>query len=90
MMSIFSSFEALCAEFLGQTVGFSSAPFMAEMKLKGDLRSGSIKETEKKNKEANSLPPMHGKAGEQRKQHKQPRFALELDGLNGFETIIPY
>ncbi|KAL3653737.1 hypothetical protein CASFOL_003418 [Castilleja foliolosa] len=78
-MSIFSSFEALCAEtFYGQKVAPLSTPPISNYVKIDDLMN--------KDKEV-SLSPSQPK---DRRRTRATRFAPELDGLHCFETIIPY
>ncbi|XVE58179.1 hypothetical protein DITRI_Ditri04bG0149600 [Diplodiscus trichospermus] len=84
MNSIFSSFDALCAEFLGQAVRFSVAPTPNKDGNSFLLSSRGLtnKTTEniKKKQEGNV----------EKKLQRAPRFAPELDGLNCFETLVSY
>ncbi|KAL8551128.1 hypothetical protein ACS0TY_000272 [Phlomoides rotata] len=77
-MSLFSSFEAFCAESFGHKVDFSPAP--AFFICKQD--PAKIEELSK-GKDVNS-------ASTDRRRIRTPRFAVELDGLNCFETILPF
>uniref|UniRef100_A0A2K2CDF7 Uncharacterized protein n=1 Tax=Populus trichocarpa TaxID=3694 RepID=A0A2K2CDF7_POPTR len=80
MNSMFSSFDALCAELLGQKVRSSLALTTMDCNTK---RVGEDKLI--KNREGSSSRSLA------RKQEKKvPRFAPELDGLNCFETIVNY
>ncbi|KAK2633814.1 hypothetical protein Ddye_028606 [Dipteronia dyeriana] len=83
MMSIFSSFDALSAEFYGQKFDFSAAAKPKQLEASLIKRSSSF--------EGNN------KAVEQQQQQRQsriregtsrPRFAPELDGVHCFDTII--
>ncbi|XWS50187.1 hypothetical protein CRYUN_Cryun12cG0067500 [Craigia yunnanensis] len=83
MNSIFSSFDALSAEFLGQAV----RPFFASTTNKDGNSffssrgvTNKVTETMKKEQEGNV----------EKKQQRPPRFAPELDGLNCFETLVSY
>ncbi|GFP88747.1 hypothetical protein PHJA_001018400 [Phtheirospermum japonicum] len=82
-MSIFSAFEALCAEtFYGQKVALPLTPPPSINIKKQDL---AVKiEDLKKGKEVNSQPE------DRRRIRAPPRFAPELDGVYCFETILPY
>lgn len=92
MMSIFSSFDAFCAESYGQKLKFS--------KPKDDGNNNNVSDhIKKKNQDSGrststSMPPPANDVNKikQQKQNtrKTPRFALELDGVNCFETIVPY
>ena len=79
MMSMFSSFDALCQK-LSFSMGHSSKP-LVPMKNNGEEVN------------SNSTPPGQiSKAPLQqpRSQQRNPRFAPELDGVHCFETIVPY
>ncbi|XVF10283.1 hypothetical protein REPUB_Repub07fG0169400 [Reevesia pubescens] len=83
MNSIFSSFDALCAEFLGQAVkpSFASATNKDGNSLFSSRGvTNKVTETMKKKQEGNI----------EKKQQRAPRFAPELDGLNCFETLVSY
>ncbi|XWS61496.1 hypothetical protein CRYUN_Cryun07bG0130700 [Craigia yunnanensis] len=84
MNSIFSSFDALCAEFLGQAVrpSFASTTNKDGNSFLLSSRGLTDKMTEnmKKKQEGNV----------EKKQQRAPRFAPELDGLNCFETLVSY
>ncbi|KAI5605929.1 hypothetical protein POPTR_001G449800v4 [Populus trichocarpa] len=89
MNSMFSSFDALCAELLGQKVRSSLALTTMDCNTKRVLTAGdnSMVAEDKliKNREGSSSRSLA------RKQEKKvPRFAPELDGLNCFETIVNY
>jgi hypothetical protein len=87
MNSLFSSFDFLFAEFLGQTV---KASFFPSAPKAG--RSDSIATATGGFKSQHDGVPNPKKATENvnKKQQpkKTPRFAPELDGLNCFETIV--
>ncbi|XVF12835.1 hypothetical protein REPUB_Repub08aG0154400 [Reevesia pubescens] len=85
MNSMFSSFDVLCAEFLGQAVTrtptFASTTNKDCMSfLSGRVEANKVRETMKKRQEGNV----------EKKQQRAPRFAPELDGLNCFETLVSY
>ncbi|KAB5521824.1 hypothetical protein DKX38_026143 [Salix brachista] len=90
MNSMFSSFDAFCAELLGQKLR-SSFPIATNdcntkrVSTVGDDRKVEEDKLMKKNREGSSS---RSSAGKQEK--KVPRFAPELDGLNCFETIVNY
>ncbi|KAI6697733.1 hypothetical protein NL676_017852 [Syzygium grande] len=85
MMSIFSSFDALCAESRGQKVTFSFSP--AKAQKPADSPAPAAAEKAKSAAGGKPLPP----APKQPQQKKRaPRFAPELDGVHCFETILPY
>uniref|UniRef100_A0A7N0UIQ0 Uncharacterized protein n=1 Tax=Kalanchoe fedtschenkoi TaxID=63787 RepID=A0A7N0UIQ0_KALFE len=78
MNSVFSSFDFLCAELLGQSLK-SSTP-LAPIKKPTTTSSSST-------------PPKQSgdfKKEKPKTQKKIPssRFAVELDGLNCFETLV--
>nr|XP_009798506.1 PREDICTED: uncharacterized protein LOC104244730 [Nicotiana sylvestris] len=99
LMSIFSSFDALSAEVFGQKVtSFWATSTETKQQQKGvgplvsDRKTGGVSPPStsstgglKKGGEASPLPS----SSCQQKQKRQ-RFALELDGVHCFETIIPY
>uniref|UniRef100_A0A0V0H5A9 Putative ovule protein n=1 Tax=Solanum chacoense TaxID=4108 RepID=A0A0V0H5A9_SOLCH len=99
MMSIFSSFDALSAEILGQKVNHSCAPPTSDNKQQqrvGPLVSDrkiavsppSISATGKLNKTEEAPPPSSSSKSPSRP--RRPKFAPELDGVYCFETIPPY
>lgn len=71
--SIFSSFDVLCAEFLGQKVGFSSKRTTSPTCTDVDV---AVKKGAKEAKKAED-------------GSKRIRLAPEFDGVYCFETIIP-
>ncbi|KAL7213990.1 hypothetical protein ACSBR1_026422 [Camellia fascicularis] len=83
-MSLFSSFDALCAEYLGQKVGLSWAK-----ERKVDLDSSAV-DHRKKTSSPMIVKESSNKSKEEGKQQRRPRFAPELDGVNCFETIVLY
>ncbi|XP_018468312.1 uncharacterized protein LOC108839994 [Raphanus sativus] len=76
MNSMFSAFDAMCAEIMGKKV--TAASFICNPSERnpsssaGQTASSSLKKDEK----ATNLAA------------KQPRCALELDGIHCFETIV--
>ncbi|KAF8042800.1 hypothetical protein BT93_A1201 [Corymbia citriodora subsp. variegata] len=78
MMSIFSSFEALCAEAHGQKIAFSFSPAKAQPPVDSSA--------------AEKVKKVGGKPlpGQSQPKKRAPRFAPELDGVHCFETILPY
>ncbi|KAB5521827.1 hypothetical protein DKX38_026146 [Salix brachista] len=90
MNSMFSSFDAFCAELLGQKLR-SSFPIATNDCITKRVSTGGddskVEEDKlmKKNGEGSSS---RSSAGKQEK--KVPRFAPEFDGLNCFETIVNY
>lgn len=90
-MSMFSSFDALGAESFGQKVSFS----WASGTLKKDVKQqqGSEQKTPATNgggKDGTSSLPSTPNAKKPQESRRRPRFAVELDGVHCFETIIPY
>ncbi|CAH8254289.1 unnamed protein product [Arabidopsis lyrata] len=80
MNSMFSAFDAMCAEIMGKKVTAASYVYRSERNSASSSGGGqnaslSLKNDEKASKNMD-LPT------------KTPRFALELDGLNCFETIV--
>ncbi|OIT05108.1 PREDICTED: uncharacterized protein LOC109223886 [Nicotiana attenuata] len=98
MMSIFSSFDALSAEVFGQKVTSFWAPSTETKQqpkgvgpLVSDHKTGggsppSTSSTGGLKKDGEASPP----SSSCQQQQKRQRFALELDGVHCFETIIPY
>ncbi|KAL6509217.1 hypothetical protein OROGR_022527 [Orobanche gracilis] len=88
-MSIFTPFDALCAEsFFGNKVYFSSTSLSCTNtdKRDPDLEIDDLK----KGKEVKLLPSLSNKKPEARRNSRTPRFAPELDGVHCFENILPY
>ncbi|GFP88753.1 hypothetical protein PHJA_001019000 [Phtheirospermum japonicum] len=84
-MSIFSSFDALCAEsFFGQKTSLFKGPAPSN----NTRQATALKiDDQKKGKDVNSGPEK--KLGD-RRRIRALRFAPELDGVHCFETILPY
>ncbi|KAK3042064.1 hypothetical protein RJ639_001766 [Escallonia herrerae] len=96
LTSLFSSFDALSAEKVG-TYCFSRAPAVdtAEDKhaaVSDPKGASSAVEAMKKDKQVGSAPPPPGAVKKpqngQGQQRRAPRFAVELDGVHCFETIL--
>ncbi|KAL6541463.1 hypothetical protein OROGR_010949 [Orobanche gracilis] len=86
-MSIFSSFDALCAEsFFGQKISLCTCPAPSD-KSTPVVESDDQKKKKKKGKDE-TLQPENKK--EDRRRIRAPRFAPELDGVHCFETVLPY
>ncbi|KAJ6950666.1 hypothetical protein NC651_004369 [Populus alba x Populus x berolinensis] len=89
MNSMFSSFDALCAELLGQKVRSSLALTTMDCNTKRVLTAGDDSKVAEdkliKNREGSS-----SRSVARKQEKKVPRFAPELDGLNCFETIVNY
>ncbi|XVF51182.1 hypothetical protein PTKIN_Ptkin04bG0163900 [Pterospermum kingtungense] len=88
MNSIFSSFDALCAEFLGQAIRPSFAS-TTNKDANSSFLSSSRGLTNKTTESMKKKKKQEGNA-EKKQQKKSPRFAPELDGLNCFETLVSY
>ncbi|KAL3754256.1 hypothetical protein ACJRO7_001485 [Eucalyptus globulus] len=86
MMSIFSSFEALCADSHGQKIAFSFFP--AKARPPADQSAAPAAAAAEKAKRSAGGEPMPPAPGPPKK--RPPRFAPELDGVHCFETILPY
>ncbi|KAF9673091.1 hypothetical protein SADUNF_Sadunf11G0112700 [Salix dunnii] len=83
MNSMFSSFDALCNEFLNQKVKSSFAYTAMDSNTKRVLSSQVGDDNLIKNQEGSSSRSLARK----QEKKKMPRFAPELDGLNCFETF---
>ncbi|KZV40947.1 hypothetical protein F511_05192 [Dorcoceras hygrometricum] len=79
LMSIFSSFDVLCAESFGQKVSVSNGQILQKPAAKVD-DSKSSKEVDRSPKVVKKKPEVA----------RRPRFAPEFDGVHCFETILPY
>ncbi|KAL7191024.1 hypothetical protein ACSBR2_023155 [Camellia fascicularis] len=98
MNSIFSSFEAVCAEFMGQTVKASLPiiPFSSNNKNnKVILQSqhkliSTTKNSNNNIEEGKSSPPPPVSPSTSSQRKAAARFAPELDGLHCFETLVPF
>ncbi|CAM0908300.1 unnamed protein product [Alopecurus aequalis] len=66
---------------------FMTSP-VPQMQKQSESRnaSGSRGQVEKKDTSSSAVKIV---GNQQQRQHLKPRFALELDGLNCFETIVP-
>ncbi|KAL5714398.1 hypothetical protein ACHQM5_016365 [Ranunculus cassubicifolius] len=84
MMSLFSTFDAVCAEYLCKNMGFAFPSSSSCVVQKEIAVSKSSSEVSK-----NSQPSsMQVKEPKQQQKQRSKRFAVELDGLNCFETIV--
>ena len=111
LMSLFSSFDALCAESFGQKSWAPGASKSHHQQQEEGSGSGSplvlsserkaaglvsLDDAGGKNKgKQGNMPssPEANKSGDRHRplqQKRRPRFAVELDGVHCFETIIPY
>ncbi|KAI3864116.1 hypothetical protein MKW98_031708 [Papaver atlanticum] len=77
MNSIFSSLETVCFEFLQQKIGSLSS--IMKNNTGGDDKVNSTPEAQQVQKQ---------KQEEESSRTSTRRFAIELDGLNCFETIV--
>ncbi|KAL3653697.1 hypothetical protein CASFOL_003378 [Castilleja foliolosa] len=85
-MSIFSSFDALCAEsFFGQKINLFKGSTSSNNDSTKLVPALKVDDQIKKGKDVNSEKKL-----EDRRRTRAPRFAPELDGLHCFETLIPY
>ncbi|KAG6684684.1 hypothetical protein I3843_12G075500 [Carya illinoinensis] len=90
MNSMFSSFDAVCAELLGQTVR-ASFPSIAKGSSNTTAAPAASIDMSKKQQQGDSLPtPAFVKKDKKQQQRRAPRFAPELDGLNCFETLVSH
>ncbi|KAL6280736.1 hypothetical protein ACE6H2_017617 [Prunus campanulata] len=87
MNSMFSSFDALCAEFLGQKVK-ASFPTQQQKSTGAVVNNKASVSDNLNNREEASLPQQAQPVKKQQSQKAPPRFALELDGLHCFETLV--
>ncbi|KAL4340989.1 hypothetical protein GQ457_08G035400 [Hibiscus cannabinus] len=74
MNSMFSSFDALCAELWGQAIRFRPS-------FASSTQSAAKVSQDMNRKQQGNL---------EKKQQRAPRFAPELDGLHCFETLVSY
>ncbi|KAK4752251.1 hypothetical protein SAY87_021049 [Trapa incisa] len=84
---MFSSFDALCAEFLGQAMRVSFPSVRPARESTGGRSSDEL--------QVRKAGGMDSGAGETRNSNQQqqktaPRFAPELDGLFCFETLVSH
>ncbi|KAL3524462.1 hypothetical protein ACH5RR_017296 [Cinchona calisaya] len=100
LMSLFSSFDALCAESIGQKVRLSWPPGVnttkdakqqQQQQQQGSIDGGNrVKEGSSSSSNDPKKAPNNHNHQLQQQQKRRPRFAVELDGVHCFETIIPY
>ncbi|KAL6560529.1 hypothetical protein OROGR_004088 [Orobanche gracilis] len=84
-MSIFSSFDVLCAEsFFGQKIILSTCPSPS------DKSTTVVESDDQKKKKGKEEASQRENKKEDRRRIRGPRFAPELDGVHCFETILPY
>ncbi|KAG5563588.1 hypothetical protein RHGRI_006134 [Rhododendron griersonianum] len=103
MNSIFSSFDAVCAEILGQSVRASLKP-SSWCKCDGGVKShqpsreitttennsGNSSTTEGKPSPSPAAAACTRRSRQQQQKGAAARFAPELDGLNCFETLVSF
>ena len=88
MMSMFSSFDALMAESFGQKVGLSWPLITKQRAVSSE--SEKKEETHGASNKSSSVSKEKASPGNQENRLRKARFAPELDGVNCFESIIPY
>ncbi|XVF53289.1 hypothetical protein PTKIN_Ptkin05aG0087500 [Pterospermum kingtungense] len=88
LMSMFSLFEALWADSHGHTMKFTAATLTSTEQAKPRDIVSSLQRNKKETDSKDISSTDSAKKPHQ--QHLKPRFAPELDGVNCFETIIPY
>lgn len=100
-MSMFSTFDAFSAESLGHKVNFfwpSVTGLKKEAKVPGSSSPSSGSQGAGAGAGAGAGTSDVGSNGKDgikkpevnQRPRRQPRFAVELDGVHCFETIIPY
>ncbi|ESR59246.1 hypothetical protein CICLE_v10017302mg [Citrus x clementina] len=94
MMSVFSSFDAFFAESYGQKLKFSKSKDNGKNN-NNVVNDRIMKKNEDSGRSTSTPRPPTANDANMMTQQKQtktklPRFALELDGVNCFETIVPY
>lgn len=87
LMSMFSTFDAFSAESLGHKVSFSGFKKEAKVPESSSPSSGPQGANDVGNKSKDGIKKPQVNPPHPR---RQPRFAVELDGVHCFETIIPY
>lgn len=87
---MFSSFDFLCAELLGHKVKAVYAPSPSASSSSSGAAASTTTMEEKAKSVQQKKNSDAGEKAEARQQRKTPRFAPELDGLNCFETLVPY
>lgn len=86
MNSIFSSFDALCAELLGQSV----KPSFASNSMKKGAADSFVNSRWITDKLSSEPTKKKQEGNVEKKKQRAPRFAPQLDGLNCFETIVSF
>ncbi|KAL5714923.1 hypothetical protein ACHQM5_016822 [Ranunculus cassubicifolius] len=82
MMSLFSSFDAVCSEYIfGHNFGFNHSSSSST------CSSGAASIVENRVKNEKVIRNVHKEQIQQQKK-RGPRFAVELDGLNCYETMV--
>ncbi|KAF9600537.1 hypothetical protein IFM89_010023 [Coptis chinensis] len=74
----------VCAEYLGQKVGFG--PYT---QFKKEVKNMESRQNESGTSNSTPSAQVSNKVP-QKNQSMKPRFALELDGLNCFETVVSH
>ncbi|OIT05106.1 PREDICTED: uncharacterized protein LOC109223884 [Nicotiana attenuata] len=97
MMSIFSSFDVLSAEIFGLKVNRSWVPNTEKKQqeqgvspLASDHKNEASPPSIASTGGLKKVGEAAGRSSSRPQQQKRPRFALELDGVHCFETILPY
>ncbi|KAJ4840226.1 hypothetical protein Tsubulata_007510 [Turnera subulata] len=96
MNSMFSSFDAFAAEVLGQKLRSAFSFPTINKASSGDNKAVDAMTTLKKQQQEEGSSPAAAQPssdfdGKKKQQKpKLPRFAVELDGLNCFETFVRY
>ncbi|GMH29664.1 hypothetical protein Nepgr_031507 [Nepenthes gracilis] len=91
MMSIFSSFDALSLESLGRKFSVSTPSALDRKGLSSIDDSMNDSSSHKKEIGARISGSWTDQNQIRREQpSKIPRFAIELDGVHCFETIVPF
>ncbi|XP_047319405.1 uncharacterized protein LOC124922738 [Impatiens glandulifera] len=88
MNSMFSSFDALCAEVMGHSFKNSFPSLKNNPVSNGDQQRSE--EANMKGKPSPPPPPTADGTGGRKKKVVSARFAPELDGLNCFETLVSF
>ncbi|KAJ0547022.1 hypothetical protein HanIR_Chr08g0367411 [Helianthus annuus] len=85
LMSMFSFIDAFCAESLGR-----KHPFTATNTPKHSSSTETLKTNECHENSSSSSSSSSSGVKKQPELRIRPRFAPEFDGVNCFETIVPY
>ncbi|GMN44309.1 hypothetical protein TIFTF001_013517 [Ficus carica] len=98
MMSMFSSSDALYAEMSGFSFSKPNASGISSDSVRPVNKDTESENTKSQIRDKTPSPPPPPPPPQpaakvvtaQRKPQRTPRFALELDGVHCFETIVPY